>query len=118
MLFLLILFISTYVQYTLPWWSVGIAPLALAFWRARSGRHAFWSGFGALALVWGGLALIRTDELADRMAAVFNLPGSIWLVVITAFVGGLLGGLSAWTGYWFRRALLPQRAPKKVETSA
>lgn len=117
MLFLLILFASTYVQYTLPWWSVGMAPFAMAFWRGGSGGGAFWSGFLALALLWGGLAFVRSGELAERMAAVFNLPGPIWLVLITALLGGLLGGLSAWTGYWFRRALLPRRTPKKVVTS-
>jgi hypothetical protein len=118
MVFFLILIASAYVQYTLPWWTLGLAPFAVAAMQARSGRVAFWSGFGALFLLWGGLALFRAGELAERVAATFGLPHALLLVALTALIGALTGGLAAWAGYWCRRAVWPRPAPKKAVTSA
>jgi len=45
--------------------------------------------------------------LTDKVAKIFSLPESFLLVVITAIIGGLVGGLSALTGNYFRSLIAP-----------
>lgn len=115
MLFLLIALISLLLQFFLPWWVIAPVAFGLAFWQAKSGWHAFGSGFGGTALVWLGASLfthLRTEGiLTGRVAELFSLPSPL-LLLVTALIGGLTGGLAALTGYFFRRASqAPGRKP-------
>ncbi|MBX3102660.1 MAG: hypothetical protein KF690_09145 [Bacteroidetes bacterium] len=90
-----------------PWWSFLGVCLLCGLLLGRSRRHAFWSGFLAILVLWGLAALVidvgNTGILSTRMATLFSLP-SRWLVtLITALVGGLLGGMATWSGYALRR---------------
>jgi hypothetical protein len=46
--------------------------------------------------------------LSDRVAAIFSLPNSILLIVVTAIVGGLAGGFGGLSGSLFRNWIMPQ----------
>lgn len=111
MLFLLILILTAIVQYLVPWWGVvAVVPFAVAAWRARSAGGAFGAGFLSIALLWllvaGWQSHANDHLLAGRMAQVLPLGGSTGLLlVVTALLGGLVGGISAWAGYLGRRAL-------------
>ena len=91
----------------LPWW--GIAPVALAVAALIPQRPgvAFLAGFTGLFLLWAGLAF-WTDEqnqgiLSQKIARILPLGGrGLLLVLITGFVGGLVGGLAALTGSFLR----------------
>jgi hypothetical protein len=109
LLFLLIALLSFILQLFLPWWIIAVVAFAAALWKAVSGSSAFWSGFLAVAVVWLLMAIfthIRTDGiLTSRIAALFNLPASFLLILITAIIGGLVGGMAALSGYFVRQAL-------------
>jgi hypothetical protein len=108
MLFFIIFILCLATSYVLPWWAVAIiAFVAAAFFGVKS-RQAFWSGFGAVFLVWVIIALFKSlpnnHILAARVAALFKLPHWLVLLVITAFIGGLVGGLAALSGFYVRQA--------------
>lgn len=109
-LFLFLLVLSFALQWVLPWWILAVVAFALAFWLARRAGSAFWAGFGGVGLGWLGLSLffhLRNDGLlTSRVATLFTLPQPWLLLLITAVVGGLVGGVAALTGYFFRRAFV------------
>lgn len=105
-LFLLLLIISFALQWVLPWWILAIVAFALAFWLANRAAGAFWAGFGGISAGWLVLSLffhLRNDGLlTSRVATLFTLPQPWLLLVVTAVVGGLVGG-----GGCFNRVFLP-----------
>jgi len=109
MLFLIILILSFAGSYFLPWWAAAvIAFLAALFIDTRAGR-AFLSGFAALFVAWAVLALLKSipndNILAGRVVQLFPLPANwIWVLVVTAIIGGMVGGMSALSGALIRHA--------------
>lgn len=68
---------------------------------------AFLSGFTALFLLWGGLALAANTAnqgiLATRIAQLLPLNGSPYaLILVTALIGALVGGGGALTASFLR----------------
>jgi hypothetical protein len=68
---------------------------------------AFLSGFLALFLLWGGLALATNlaneGILATRIAGILPLGGSPYaLILVTALVGALVGGGAALTASFLK----------------
>lgn len=90
-----------------PWWSFLGVCLLLGVLLGRSRMHAFWSGFAAVGLLWGVSALVidigNSAILSTRMAALFSLPSHWLMVLLTALLGALIGGLATWSGYALRR---------------
>ncbi len=104
---ILIAVISLLAQLVLPWWSVAIVAFAVCFWRSTSAGRAFWHGFAGVALVWLLYALmihVRTDGiLTGRMGQlIFKADGAVFPLLVTALLGGLVGGLAAMSGYYVR----------------
>ena len=68
---------------------------------------AFFMGFLGVGLCWLIAALLHdiTNDhiLSTRMASLFSLPGYGFFIVVTVFIGGLIGGLSAWSASLFRK---------------
>lgn len=109
LLFLLILVLAAAAQWLLPWWSAAVAAFGLAFLLPRPGGRAFLAGFGGVGLGWLLLAAwlhLQTDgRLSHRVAELLPLHGNGWLLVLlTAVLGGLVGGLAALSGAWLRQA--------------
>ncbi len=91
----------------LPWWGIAIAALFIAVIIHQKAWKAFLSGFLGVALLWGGIALwidIKNQGiLSARIAQILPLGGSsALLIVVTAVVGGLAGGMAALTGSFLR----------------
>lgn len=68
---------------------------------------AFLSGFVALFLLWGGLALVASAAnhgiLATKIASLLPLSGSPYLLIlVTALVGALVGGGGSLTASFLR----------------
>jgi hypothetical protein len=108
MLLLIILILSFASAYFLPWWIVaGIAFLA-AFFVGKTSGQSFWSGFGGVFIAWTIMALIKSipndNILATRVAHLFQLPNWILILLITALIGGLVGGMSALSGIVVKKA--------------
>jgi hypothetical protein len=112
MLFLIILILSFASGYFLPWWVVAIAAFLAAFLVGKTSAQSFWSGFTAVFIVWTVLALFKSVPndhiLASRVVQLFPLPHNwIWLLLITAFIGGIVGGMAALSGILLKRAFQP-----------
>lgn len=97
---LLFIFILGYVlELFFPWWTIAIAAfLGGIIFDTRSN---FGAGFLAIALLWTAKALlidyVAAAPLADRVATIFSLSKPL-LFVVTALIGGLVGGFAAMTG--------------------
>ncbi len=121
MLLILIALASLVLQLFLPWWIIGPIAFCFAAWKASTGKHAFWSGFLAIFLLWALMALFKTlpneNLLANRVGQMLGLPGweLNWLIVllISSLVGAIVGGFSALAGIYCRQAFDP--SPNKTE---
>lgn len=87
----------------LPWWSVAIAAfIVTAFIHQRPGK-AFLMGFAGVFLLWGVLTWYISSRnehiLAHKVSVLIiqsdNVP---LLIMLTALIGGIVGGLGALTG--------------------
>lgn len=116
LLFVLILLASLALQLFLPWWVIAPVAFGLAFWKSASGRHAFLAGFAAVFVLWFVAAYMphyrNEGILTARIAQLFGLPASFLVLLITALVGGLVGGLAAWSGFFWKNALPGRRTAK------
>jgi len=107
---LLIAVLGLLAQLVLPWWSIAIVAFAVCFWRSSKPGSAFWYGFAGVALVWLVYALlthIRTDGIfTGRMSQLLlKVDAPALLVLVTAAVGGSVGGLAGLAGHFVRRAV-------------
>ena len=113
LLLLLTALLAAAAQLLLPWWSLAMVAFIIGFGVARSsGGVAFGIGFGGAALSWLLPAIWLNAQnhglLAGRVAQLLPLGGSsIALLLVTALVAGLVGGLAALAGAWLRLAVLP-----------
>jgi hypothetical protein len=109
MLFLIILILAFAGSFFLPWWAAAIIAFLAALVIGGKAGKAFLSGFGALFTAWAILALMKSipndNILASRVVQLFPLPNNwIWVLVVTAIIGGIVGGMSALSGALIRRA--------------
>lgn len=109
MLFILILILSLIAGFITPWWAAAIIAFVMGVYAGRKPGQAFMSGFAAVFITWVVLALIKSipnnHVLASRVAVLFHLPGWSILLIVTALIGGLAGGMSAMSGVLVRRAI-------------
>ena len=100
------------LQNVFGWWAVVLAAFLINFIIYSKGLSSFVSGFLGIGLLWFFMALITnisTDAiLADRVAAIFTLPNSMLLILVTAIIGGLAGGFGGLTGSTLRNWIMPQ----------
>src|ERR1700743_1584897 len=90
----LIALLSCVLALFFPWWTIALAAFAVSALIPQPPLPAFFSGFAALFLLWGLLALVadlaNESILSARVAAVLPLGGSsIAILLVTAFVGAL-----------------------------
>lgn len=109
MLFFIILILTFAGGYFLPWWVVAIAAFLPALFIGKTPAKSFFAGFSAVFIVWAAMAFFKTvpndNMLAKRVATLMQLPNWILLLIVTALVGGLVGGMSALSGVLVKRAL-------------
>jgi hypothetical protein len=109
MLFLVIFVVSFIGSYFLPWWAAAAIAFVAALFIGKTSGKAFWSGFGAIFVLWLILALMKSmpneNMLASRVIQLFPLPHQwILLLLISALIGGLVGGLAALSGVLTKKA--------------
>ena len=118
MLFLIILILAFGGSFFLPWWFVAIEAFVPALFLGKTASRSFWAGFGAVFISWVALVLMKSipndNILASRVATLVQLPNWILLLLVTALIGGLVGGLSALSGFFVKRAFAK---PKAEETA-
>jgi hypothetical protein len=87
----------------LPWWSVAFVAFVSALLIQPKAGLAFLAGFLGVFLLWAALAywidINNESLLSQKIAQLFPLGGSsVLLILITALVGGLVGGFAALAG--------------------
>ncbi len=89
----------------LPWWSLAIGCLLMGALFANNGGASFLAGFLAVAVLWFGMAFYMDYStqsiLTDKVALLFPTQTKPLLFVVTALVGGLVGGFAALSGALF-----------------
>lgn len=91
----------------LPWWGIALVSLAIAALIHQKAWKAFLSGFLGVFILWAGLAwwidMKNNSVLSQKVASILPLGGSAWaLILVTGFIGGLVGGFAALTGSFLR----------------
>ena len=97
----------------LPWWSVALAGFFVGFALPQKPILAFLAGFTAIFICWLGLAGWMSAQnghiLAKRMAALFlQQEQPMLLLLATAIIGAVMGGVATWSGNLVRRIFLPK----------
>jgi hypothetical protein len=92
----------------LPNWIIAPVAFLVSLLIPLKPSQAFLSGFLALFLLWGGLAFAANAAndgiLATRIASLLPLNGSPYaLILVTALVGGLMGGGGALTASYLQK---------------
>ena len=100
---LLTFFLSFIAGLYLPWWSVAIVAFLAALLVQPKLGIGFIAGFTGIFLLWAVLAfwIDANNEsiLSHKIALLFPLGGStLLLILVTALVGGLVGGFAAMAG--------------------
>jgi hypothetical protein len=90
-----------------PWWIIALTAFIVAALIPQRSFLAFVAGFLALFLLWGVQASIidanNHHVLSAKVAELLPLRGSyIALILVTALIGGLVGGMGALTGSLLR----------------
>jgi hypothetical protein len=93
----------------LPWWTISLVAFLVSALIPLKPLQAFFAGFLAIFLLWGGLAWgidwMNNSILSAKIAAILPLGGSvIALILVTAFIGALVGGGAAITGSFLKAA--------------
>jgi hypothetical protein len=92
----------------LPWWSFVVTNLMIAIAVPIKPIQSFLAGALGVGALWAGLAfgidMANNHILSSKVAHILPLGGSyIALIIVTAFVGALLGGLASLTGSFVRK---------------
>lgn len=92
----------------LPWWMIAPAAFIVAFLLRLKPLPAFFAGFLALFLLWGGLSywISNANEhvLAHKISMlILKSDNPYMLIFATAITGALVGGLGAITGSIMRK---------------
>lgn len=90
-----------------PWWTIALAAFVVSVLIPQRPLLAFFSGFIAILLLWGAMAVVidqlNQSILSAKIAAILPLGGSAYLLIfVTAFVGALVGGGAAITGSFLK----------------
>ncbi|WP_340105237.1 hypothetical protein [Rhodohalobacter sp. 8-1] len=109
--FTLLFFSFWIVTLFLPWWTLLIPAVLLGATLFESSAIAFFTGFISLSAAWAVQALYidiaNESILSGRMAEMLGV-GQSWLVIlITALIGGLIGGMGTLLGAQIRLLLQP-----------
>ncbi len=103
---ILIALLSAVAEYFFPWWTMAVIAFLVCLLMELKPGKAFIAGFMGIALFWLIAVLLKdipnNHILSRRMAALFHLPHFALFIVVTVFLGSLIGGLSGWSGGLFR----------------
>lgn len=91
-----------------PWWIIAVAAFLVALIIQQKALASFLSAFLALFILWGVQSYVidaaNEHLLATKVAAILPLHGSyIAIIIVAAFIGGLVAGMAALTASFARR---------------
>jgi hypothetical protein len=97
--FIAILIVAFLLELFMPWWCIAIAAFAGGY--ALKSKANFAAGLLGIGLLWLMKALLldiaSSAPLTERVAAIFSMNKPL-LMLVTALIGGLVGGFAAMAG--------------------
>lgn len=111
---LLLIAVFTYITALFsPWWSAMMCAAMIAFTLPGNNFNAFLSGFMGVGLIWMVMAWkvdIETGSIMSlKMIEMFPIDDTNMLIIVVALVGGLSGGLGAFTGNSLRQLFIKKK---------
>lgn len=107
--FFYILISCWFLNLFLPWWSALIPALLLGAWLFNKSLRGFIVGFTAAGMAWFLQALYihiaNNGIITGRIAETLGIGSSFFVLLITFFIGGLIGGLGVLLGVQIKLAL-------------
>lgn len=98
----------------LPWWSIALGGAIAGVLMPRHLGRSFGGGFLGAALLWGGYAAILNASndslLAGKMGQLLGGLPAWALIIVTAVLGGIYGGLGGIVGSQLRRVFWAPKA--------
>lgn len=93
-----------------PWWSFAVTTLVVFGSIPQPLGKSFLAAFVSIFILWGIVALkldLANEHLLSKKVAniLFNKESYSLLIIVTAFVGGLVAGMSALTGSLLRKSI-------------
>ena len=96
-------------QSFLPWWSIVLVAAVIGVFIKLNNVQSYLVGFLGVFLLWGAYAAFLNAAndgiLAERIGALFGGLGANQMVIITALLGGIVGGFGTLTGCLGRKLL-------------
>lgn len=92
----------------LPWWTVSIAGFLVSFLLYQKPLTALLTGFLGIFFLWASITIVRSSAnehiLAHRMSIfILKNDSPFMLIMVSALIGGLIGGMGALSGSLLRR---------------
>ena len=98
--------LSAVFTFIFPWWGCMICTAVVAILQKDSVASSFAQGFIAIAILWIILLLYHNipnhGMLADQLGKLIGGLKGIHLLLVSTLIGGLTGGLGAWSGSLLR----------------
>lgn len=86
----------------MPWWIPLLAAFAVSLLLPMKNWQSFLAAALGAGICWTVAAFLadyNNDHiLAGKMARLFTLPSSVFMIIITGLTGFITGGLGGWTG--------------------
>lgn len=110
---ILVTFLFAFLFEIAGFWQAMVVAGFVGSWFAVRSAQAFGIGFCGVAFCW--LAMLAYAEIRHHIFPIMKLTGQIFmlpenasflLLIVTPFIGGVLGGLGGLNGLWWRRAIL------------
>lgn len=93
--------------YFFDWWTVAIAAFIGGFFFGAASGETFAKGMTSVSTLWLSMVLYRHFStqgiLSNKIAQILPVGGNVGiLIVATALIGGIVGGLGAMSGFLVR----------------
>lgn len=99
----LALVIHLYLPY---WWLIAITTFIISFAFGENSWKSFLAGFFGIFFLWFALTALNSINndfvLVNRMSELLPFKNAILTMLVTALIGGLVGGFSSMTGYFLK----------------
>ncbi|MEH0156363.1 hypothetical protein V6R21_19605 [Limibacter armeniacum] len=100
--------LAAFIQLFSPWWGIAVAGLISGLLFGGKSINAFLAGFIGIAILWGSYAFwvdhSTASILSEKVSKIVMLPNAFSLLLVTAIIGGVVGGMSCLTGTLFRNS--------------
>ena len=112
--FILLFFTFWIVSLFLPWWTLFIPAIVLGAVFFERSFQAFLIGFFSLFAAWAiqviYIDIANESILSGRIAEMIGVNQGWIVILITSFIGGLIGGMGTMLGSQFRQLVRPEKA--------